>query len=1175
MEPIRHSALTGKMQKDPLRDRGSTDVPHADKEHAGSRIHVRMVGIPAILQPAYTQPMPGQAWTNGLSDQQRRAAAHDAGPLIVLAGPGTGKTRVIIARIRRLIEEGAAPESVLALTFTIKAAEEMRSRLAEAVGPIIADRVRASTFHAFGNGIITRFGDWIGVRSDRTFMDSAQSNRLLRRLIFDHNLYEHLAAAGREKGIMIARRFIAACKNAARTAEQARDHAAKWSARIDRNEQGLDADALESERVRCLEFTDSARLFAVYEAECLQRGLLTFDDCIALPLRLFRERPSAAAIIRDETRHLLVDEFQDVNPAQLELLRHLAPPRGVGDRPADLVVVGDDDQAIYGFRGAESRAFARFATAWPERQETTLTINRRSAPAVISTSNAVIARCMTRFAPSKRIEPPEDYSGPPGSVEGVILSDDKQAGVVIASMILLDRKANPERAFDSYGVLARNNSDVDLIASELDRLGIPVSLRRRPSPLEDQAVQDLLAWVRLLVEPGGTGEAAAAQRLLARPPYFVRSRRAAEWRLAYERARGFGEHGGQQSFTEWLPRCAAGEPAVERMLALLDHLRAFTATNRADRVIHEIIRAADLARSEPLEGHERASRVSALVDLMTFTRSRQPHLDEPGDLAAWWRYYNDLDQKERDFSSMTDARLDSAADEDITPDGGCVTVLSAHRAKGLEFDTVFLAKCRPTGFPGKARSAQEQSEESPLPAEFSGHDRDEQADEERRLFYVACTRAKRRLVLLAKQKGKGSRTTDYFNELTVNAPTLNIGTRAESEILDEAGALPGGDLPAALSDVAVAAHRRENLIRSMSAEVRTSAYAALHDAASADLPADRLRSIAARLADAAAALHALEHLRSRGTLPADTPPDYRERLDSLVERLNSSSPPPALTEPMTAPLKLSYSVINEYLNCPACFYIRRIRKVPEEFSDKLHFGSTIHTILERFFKEWRDADADGRKHPGPDRLAVICETTVREGWPASRPFDRASLDMALAQTRGALISLHDPASNILEIERFARFKYPDPDTPGLFHDFSLKVDRIDQMPDGGIRLIDYKTGSTRKELREPQPDDLQLCIYAMALPALFQERDRDASHGSDRPERLPIESLPDPCDTPPSGVAEYWVLPATTVGRIALRDLDLAAARLRIDEAIRGMLAGRYPRGRECKELCLNLGFAD
>lgn len=1086
-------------------------------------------------------------WKAELNDAQLRAVDHDSGPLIVLAGPGTGKTRVIIARLRRLIEDGAEPESLLALTYSVRAAEEMRERLGRAVGARLAERVQARTFHSFGHGILQRFGDVLGLPQARTFIDSAQRKRLLREIIREHRLLAPVAGRGPDAAIARAVKFIDDCRRSARTPQDAAAFSKAWAANLGASED-LSPSEREGEAFQWGLFRDCAKAFELFERACLERGLLCFDHCLSLPLRLFEERPAIAAIVRQQARHIVFDEFQDIDPAQLALLERLAPPRDDSGRSPDLCVVGDDDQAIYGFRGATEHSFRQFAEIWADATTIALTVNYRSGGAIIGAANAHISRCKERFAADKTIEPAN--GSVPGCVEGVIIDNDAACGSVIGAMIRLDRQRNPERKFSDYAVLARNNDHVQQAASILEALDIPVAIRRKITPLDDASVQDLLAWIMLLVDPEGPGESASVQRLLSRPPFFVpldsvvawnEQRRAAMWRAASESGASSA-----QTFAAWLGEHQANDAGVADFLAALHDLRREAVTATADVVVERIMRRADLVHSEDLTPRERARRVRNLVQALQFVRSRQPYLDQPGDLRSFWRYYNDLDPKERQFSASGYEQLDGndEAQDALSEAGGeAVLLLTAHSSKGLEFDTVFLLRCRPNGFPPKNKGSA--SEDDKLPAEFCGRSEPNASDEERRLFYVACTRAKRRLVMLAKRKKGAGTAIDYYNELTFSSPGLTIDQYEGADLLEQAGL----DTPDGLDAIARQSderRRRDALVFKATSDLRRRAVALLRDAANASLSTGDLAVIQAELASAAAETHAIESLRACGELPSELPPQLRERLAPLLGRFQRALAPVSLTPPLKAPLTLSYSQISDYLRCPRCFFVKYQLNLDEPKTTELSVGSTVHVALEKFYKEWREADAEGAPQPGLDRLRELGRLTLRASLPgfAASPEDLiAQID---AQLETCFNRLHDPAAHILEIERKVTFDYPDPQNPQINHRIVAKIDRVDELPTGGFRLIDYKSGMARKYLTEPKSDDLQMCMYRMALPALLDQEDDEEIRGG----------------------AEYWVISEGVKGVLDFSAMDLPKARRQIDKAIAGMLAGDFGQGKECKGIC-------
>ncbi|MBL8757587.1 MAG: ATP-dependent helicase, partial [Phycisphaerae bacterium] len=485
--------------------------------------------LPGLDTPHATPPL------DGLNDAQRRAVEHDAGPLLVLAGPGTGKTRVIVHRIAHIIRaRGAEPESVLAVTFSNKAAAELRQRLATMLGPSLADRVRAHTFHSLGLGLIRRFPDLLGLPGQPTLIDRAQRRRLARTLIREHDLYRDALAQGRDA---VLDEFDAHAEQfwnlglTPATPPALDAFTRDWRHRLE-TAPPSDHLARDAELARCNRFTDHARLFTLLLRACRQRGWVSFGDLITLPIELLSRSSAARAIIRDETRHVVVDEYQDVNPAQIAFLSALAPPPPP-DRPdlpgPDLCAVGDDDQAIYAFRGADDRAFPRFAQRYPRHTVIPLVENYRSVPAVLTASDRVIAGSHSRFRPDKHLRATRAPNPPaPGALPPVLaikLAAELDDGPPIAALILTERARSavanppaPPRPWSDFAIIARTHGDLARIAAALELEGIPTAAKRAEGALGDPGVQDLLAWVDLLVEPRAVW---SARRLIIRPPIGV------------------------------------------------------------------------------------------------------------------------------------------------------------------------------------------------------------------------------------------------------------------------------------------------------------------------------------------------------------------------------------------------------------------------------------------------------------------------------------------------------------------------------------------------------------------------------------------------------------------------------------------------------------------------------
>lgn len=1095
--------------------------------------------------------MPGHT----LNRAQQQAVEYQDGPLVVLAGPGTGKTRVITHRIEHMIAgRGIQPESILAVTYTVKAAGELRERLAATLGPSVADRLNIHTFHGFGMRLIRRFGDLAGLPGEVQLIDPAQRRRLARALITEHGLYPDRIAGGRDR---LAQRFEAYLEVFADSAilpGRARAAADAWTGRAQRNEQHLDGEALKAERARAADFADTARLYELYETECRRRGWISYGDLLLIPLDLLARHESAAAYCRQDFRHIVVDEFQDANTAQIELLRLLAPPAA----DPDLCVVGDDDQSIYEFRGADDLAFHRFARLWERSRRIDLTENFRSDACIIAAANAVIGRAEFRFAADKVVvrAPDAPPAGPGARVEGVRLEEDKLDGEVIAAMIRADRvdraghtdhgPGKEPRPWRHYAVIGRTHGDLERIAAALELEGIPFIRRRRGAPDNEPGVLDVLAWVRLLVDPT---DAYSAQRLLMRPPCRLAPADAGQLAVNYKRAaaraRMAAEPVEPPPFADWLARAVPeGErrrPAVEVFTARHATLRDIAASQPADETIYRILTLTGAAEADLLPARERARRIAALVWLLRFARERQDRLDPPGDLPAFLSYFDDLDPRQR--GELGDERSLEDGEAAEIPDA--VQLLTAHASKGLEFDTVFLPRVSPPfGYP-KSGGRDEELDIPPELIDRAGDERaarDRQRAEERRIFYVACTRAQRRLVLLARKNKKPSSSTHFFEELTLDPACAGLVTvHEQADVLARAAAITGpaparGEVEQEAPDLAARASREELVARARR-DARLLASSAL-DAAETDRAAD-LPALAARLREAAEQLGAILHVERTGRVPPGFAGPAAQAATRLAESLAARTAtvpatPGQVLAPPPAPLELSFTAISTYEKCPRCFYLRYVLGLADREHAAGQIGSIVHQVLKTFTGAWRDRDAAGRPAISPDRLEPMArELYLREA--RGHP-DRETLDRILALVRAYAEAFHDPAAHILEIEHPFRVPYT---CDGATHTLMGSIDRVDQAGPGLFRIIDYKTGADREKLLEPEEKDLQMGIYALAW----------ARHLDPGAEGEPAAA---------SGTAEYWLLASRARGAIGLDRLNMQKVRGRIDKAIRGILAGQF-----------------
>lgn len=1100
-----------------------------------------------------------------LTAQQRAAAEHSGSPMIVLAGPGTGKTRVIAHRVAHMIRaRGVRPETIVAVTYTVKAAEQLRERLAGLIG-MDAQRVHAHTIHGLGLRILQRFGDEAGLATavgrgtaagPGTIMDSAQRVRLLREIVRDHGLFPGLSALGSRAIVDEISRSMNVMSDAALLPEDVRGYVSRARESLERGEDALggklDEAGVLAERERVERWWQIARAAELYDAARAERGWLEFSDLIAMPTTLLRERPRVARLIRGEWRHWVIDEFQDVNAAQIEFFRQLCPPGSGGGEGPDICAVGDDDQAIYGFRGADERAMERFSHLWPGTAVYKLTENFRSNKSVVAVANSVIGRAARRFDTGKSIVAAGPT--PDAKVECVELAEEMEDADVITAMLLMDRAEHAEREWSTYAVIARNRGDLERVRTALELEGVPTTASGGGGVAEDAGVARVLMFVEAMVEEATMYPVLS---LLLRPPIALGvgdAQKLGKRYQAYASLRRL-EGGGAVSMGAWLAEHARGEHAgVDRLIAWMERARQIDATAPAMETIEEIVRMMDVVHADVLPARERARRVSNVVSMLRFVRDRQARLSAPGDLRAFHAYYRDLDPREAEMGrEAAHDRIDEGRAEEDEAEG--VRMLTAHGAKGLEFDTVFVPRVSPKS--GYGSSKQDRGLDVPCGmiggALESAEPAGTKGDEERRVFYVACTRAERRLVLLSKKNKKPSRSVHYFEELIADKSVDGARVvRQSAEVFAAAAAAKVGgessrwrteDEAGGVFDA-----RREGLRELVQRERRAARRAAAMalDHAESQGDVEGVASAEVTLRRTARGLALLQAVESTGSLPAWAK-DGETEMSGLVARLQAAIDDDAASRVMggdgtwdalvaanrvRGPLRLSYSAIWAYATCPRCYFVKYVLGLSEADGEEANVGTLVHRILEKYFRAWRDAEAEGGVLPDAEVLARMGKDVLGGERSAEREIDVVMERQVLAQIEAAR-RMHVPESNILELEHSVNMAWGP-------HTISMRFDRIDELPleSGGteLRIIDYKTGNPSKSKSSPARDDLQLGLYALAARETF-----NAQGGAGR--------------------AEYWLLQSGERGVLGFADIQEDKLRKKVDKVIDGILEGRFERG--------------
>ena len=393
-----------------------------------------------------------------LNPQQRAAVEHDEGPLLVLAGAGSGKTRVIIARIARLLAGGVQPSSILAVTFTNKAANEMRERIGATVGDETASAIWLSTFHSFGVRFVREEAKALGLGSRFTIFDQGDSLGVVRELLRTE------AKADRQLDAQAILSRISLWKNALLKPGEVR-------AKGDEYDQA------------------AVSIYGAYESTLADMHAVDFDDLVIKPVVLLRDRPGIRSKWRTRFAHVLVDEFQDTNVAQLDLVRLLANDRG------NVCVVGDDDQSIYGWRGACVDNILDFEQHFPGAVVTKLEQNYRSRASILNVANAAIEKSPKR--PYAKVLKPVRESGPP--VRMCVLPEPQEEAKFVASEIRkLQREGTDPR---EIAVLYRSNTQAKLLEEELRVAGIAYRVFGGTKFFDRKEIKDGIAYMRVALNP--------------------------------------------------------------------------------------------------------------------------------------------------------------------------------------------------------------------------------------------------------------------------------------------------------------------------------------------------------------------------------------------------------------------------------------------------------------------------------------------------------------------------------------------------------------------------------------------------------------------------------------------------------------------------------------------------
>ncbi len=910
-----------------------------------------------------------------LNAAQKEAVEYIGGPLMIVAGAGTGKTSVITEKIAFLIKNKLAqPNEILALTFTDKAAAEMVDRVDALLESSYTD-VAISTFHAFAQRVLEERGFDIGLPNRFKLLTQTDAWLLVREnfAAFDLQYYRPLAHPNRHIHELI--KHFGKCK------DELVSPAAYLEYAQSRVLDGGDMNVEEKNRL-----TEIANAYHVYNRTLLDNNGLDFGDLIFYTLQLFTQRLNVLEQYQKRFKFILVDEFQDVNWSQYRLVQLLAGR-------AQLTVVGDDDQSIYAFRGASVANILRFKDDFPSAKEVVLTENYRSDQRILDTAYRLIQnnnpdRLEAKLQINKRLVAQPNVYQNAGVEQIQVGTIEQEVAWVLDTMVTL-KQENTNLAWSDMAILVRANSHAENYVAALEKQGIPYEFSAASGLYRQPIVLDSMSFFKLM---HNFHESTALYRLFNLPFLDLKA----------EDIHQFTHNAKKKSISyfEALKRVREGNMSVgavqtmEKLLHLLQELMSRVKTEKPSVLLYAFLEK--IGYLTYLTHEENVGNISVIRQI--------------NYLKQFFEYLNDYENANLEKSNITDFLehyghiMESGDEGEVVSDEYAledrVNILTIHASKGLEFRYVFLVNMVEDRFPSRRRS-----EALELPVELV-HEQlpggDAHIEEERRLCYVAITRAKEKIFLLSAESYGGVRTRKISRFITEMGFTV---TEKKAATVSSPSILP------------------------------------------------------------------------------------------IVTRQEETG---VFRYPL--PDAFSFSQLKSYENCPYQYKLAHILKIPTKSNASFSFGQTMHSALQKFYERIQAlnkmqqislfdppasalpaAATDQKvKVPTLPELLEIYQTAWIPDWFRDEKqrltyFEKGKDILREFYHQQATLGWTIPVS----LEGWFKIKLG----KSVLHG---RIDRIDQLPDGTLEIIDYKTGQSKEKLVGGDKD--QLLIYQLAVEQLPQYR---------------------------------------------------------------------------------------
>jgi DNA helicase-2/ATP-dependent DNA helicase PcrA len=905
-----------------------------------------------------------------LNKEQLEAVEYGDGPLLIIAGAGTGKTTVITERVKHLIMTGRAkPEEILALTFTEKGAKEMEERIDVAL-PYGYTQMWVMTFHSFCDQILRDNAIHIGLSPTYKLMTEAQAIDLVRKNLFELDL-DYFRPLGNPNKFIdgLLQHFSRLQDENVQPEEYLR-----WTKMLNAkniNDKLTSDDKSEENILELKKNNELANSYKKYNELKIKENVMDFGDLITNTIKLFRERPNILKIYQEKFKYVLIDEFQDTNYAQNQLAILLAGKR------QNVNVVGDDDQSIYRFRGAAVSNIIQFRTTFPKTKVIVLTKNYRSTQEILDRSYDLIQhnnpdRLEMVEGVNKKLESKHKFKNE--NIQFIHAETaGEEAGEVVKTVNRLISESVGQYKYSDIAILVRANNHADPFIRELERQGIPNQFLGPSNLFEKEEIMDLISYLKVLYNPEDNE---SFYRLLSSNIFDISPLELIKISsTAKKRSLSIFEIA-----TESEPpslKATASQETIKKILSIIDkHLRVIK-TQTAGEILYDYIQ--EIGLLQKLVENSEDIKAKNIAKFFEKIKAYEDENKNAGVTAVV--DYIDLLIEVGESPSVTDGDWQ---------ENNAVNIMTVHSSKGLEFPVVFLVNLVGERFPGRQRH-----EQIPIPGELIREvlpQGDFHLQEERRLFYVGMTRAKDKLYFSA---------ADYYGEA-----------------------------------------KRKKKISPFVAE-------ALGENAVCCMP------------------YANEKLYVISHKPYGKNPVKHKALGIKPRKIEY----------------LSVSQIETFQTCPLHYKLKYIYKLPSPPSASSSFGISIHNTL----KEMLNVKNLNAK----STLEMYKKNFIDIGY-MNKKHKEEFFKKGETYLLGFLKNGYDKKVKTILLEE--KFTLPLQGTRHKAIGNSLKIggtiDRVDELPDGRVEIIDYKTGAnipTQKEVDK----DLQLSFYALAMSSIKKIKPED------------------------------------------------------------------------------------